>query len=193
MTGGRIDFAADHLISDLVRAHAQLDQPARTLLRQHEISSQTMKKYPGPIGTATIETHALDIFSFAEVGTKAIIFPVYFGSNDSEITDVIACLQSDPSRWFTHCHTGHPLGDDQLFAAEHCQKPIVLHRRPLDWFAARGEGVFITDWKMSGPALRSVPHIITDDPAFGREVEKRLTMPVRTCPPIRVRIGSEVT
>ncbi len=79
----------DHLISDLVHAYAQLDQPARTLLRQLWISNQTMKKYPGPIGIATIEIHALNIFSFAEVGTKAFIIPVYFGGNDSEITDVM--------------------------------------------------------------------------------------------------------
>jgi hypothetical protein len=85
-------------------------------------------------------------------------------------------------------HTGHALGDDQLFRAEHWSEPVLLHPTPLSWYAARGVGVFIMDWIMSGPTLRRLPQIITDDAEFGHEVRQKLTLPERSCPEIRVRI-----
>ena len=139
------------------------------------------RAYPGLRGTTGRSKSA----SFGE----ARIGPVYSGGSYTEIADVVAWIPSDPSRWFTLCNTGHPLGDDALHYAEFWSEPVTLHPSPLAWLAADGEGVVIADWPMSSPALRSVPYIITDDVAFGREVERRLTMPVRSCPEIRVRVG----
>ena len=148
-----------------------------------------MLMYPGPIGIADVEIHALDIFSFADAGQRAYMHPIYSAGIDSEIIDVVAWMPSDASRWFTLNYTGWPLGDDQLPYAEFWSEPVILHPTPLAWLAADGVGVVVMDWPMSSPALRSVPYIITDNVAFGREVERRLTMPVRSCPEIRVRTG----
>ena len=175
--------------TDLIDAYRRLDNPARAWLHGQVVSTKTMLMYPGPVGVAEIDTHTLDLFSFAETGQRAFVHPVYTGGIDSEIIDTVAWLPSNPARWWTLHNTGCAIGDDQLHYAEFWREPVTLHSNPLAWLAADGDGAVVTDWIMSSPVLRSVPTIITYDHEFGREVERRLTMPTRTCPPIRVRVG----
>ncbi len=174
---------------DLLDAYRRLGDPARAWLRRQGVSTETMLVYPGPVGVAEIDTHTLELFSFADFGQRAFVHPVYACGIDSEIIDAVAWMPSSPARWWTLRNTGWPIGDDQLHYAEFWREPVTLHSNPLAWLAADGDGAVVTDWIMSSPALRSVPTIITYDHEFGREVERRLTMPARTCPPIRVRIG----
>ena len=175
------------MMNDLVTSYVNLNAPARGWLARQGVSTETMLSWPGPIGVATIEVHDLGIFDFSPVGQRAFVIPAYSGGIGSEVTDVLAWLPAAPARWSSHCYTGWPLGAHHLDHAEIRNEPIVLHPNPMAWLAAGGEGAVIIDWSMSGAALRSLTCIITDDIEFGREVQRRLTKPVQTCPEIRVR------
>ena len=171
---------------DLLDAYRRLDNSARAWLMRQGVSTEAMLMHPGPVGVADIEIHDPGIFDIADFGMRAFLHPIYSGGFGSEIIDVIAWMPSNPYRWWTLEYTGWALGDDQLFAAEFWNEPILLHPTPLAWLAADGIGVVVNDWIMSSPALRSIPCIVTEDAEFGREVQRRLTMPMRSCPEIRV-------
>ena len=177
------------IAEDLLGTYNRLDDASRTWLHRRDVARETMLMWPGPIGVADIEVHELGIFSFADAGRRAFVHPVRSGDSDSEIIDVIAWMPESPSRWWTLCNTGWAIGDEQLHHAEFWNEPVLLHPNPLAWLAADGVGAVVMDWSMSSSTLRSVPCIITDDSVFGREVQRRLTMPVQTCPEIRVRAG----
>ena len=175
---------------DLVEAYAALDYDALDQLDQLGIVEPTTLAWPGPVGVADIETHALGTFDFAEAGDgrRAFVHPVHVGGINSEPIDAVAWFPENPSRWWTNRYSGLPLGTDQLDCAEIWSVPMMVWPHPAAWLAAGGAGVVINDWEMSGPALRSLPYIFVaaDETAFGCEVARRLTMPVRICPPIQV-------
>lgn len=162
-----------------------LDDRSVAWLRRQGVPEIAIDLWPGPVGVAAIETHPLGLFDFAEHGRRAFIQPVLSGGEFTDTVDLIAWYPDNPGRWWTCCYSGVPLGVDQLDRAEIEGEPLLLQPTPLNWLCGGGNGVVVTDWAMSAPALRCVPTLITEEAEHGRYIQRRLRI-ISDCPEIRV-------
>lgn len=171
--------------AEFLMAMDGLNNRATAWLRSQGVPEIALHMWPGPVGVAPIETHPPGCFDFAEHGRPAYIQPVLIGPAFSDIVDLIAWHPDDPGRWWTRLYSGLPLGVDQLDVAEILGEPLAIRRAPLSWLQSGGDGVVVTDWPMTAPALRCVPTLIAEDAAHGHEIERHLRI-IADAPEIRV-------
>lgn len=130
-------------------------------------------------------------------GTGALVMPVWMGGEVPSIytdgptgtlADIIAWTTDKPDQWyFRRGEHGLVLGDDNLGRADLFREPIRLHRTPLDWMRAAGDGACLLDHSPGVlERLRAVGEIIADDLDHGLEIERRLQQPAPTVPKISI-------
>ena len=111
------------LEEEFLTAMDQLDERAVAWLRQQGVSERALHLWPGPIGTAPIETHPTGYFELAEDMRRAYVQPVLSGGEFTDIVDLIAWFPNQPNQWWTRLYSGCPLGADQLDKAELLGEP----------------------------------------------------------------------
>ena len=101
--------------------------------------------------------------------------------------DHIAWYPDDPARWWLRRGTAVLLGEIEVVHAEVYGEPIQVHRTPLDWLKAGGEGVVIVaDWEAAFYCLRGLS-IVAEDVTHGDELRRRLRPRAPELPHILVR------
>jgi hypothetical protein len=175
------------LVNEFLLSMDGLDDRSATWLLHQGVSETALHQWPGPVGVTAIETNLLGgIFDLAEHGRRAFIQPILSGPGFTDIVDLVAWYPDNPWHWWTLCYTGVPLGDDQLYAADYWQNPVMLRATPLDWLRAGGDGVCILNWKPPAQELRTVPELICETVDHGEEVLLRLSAPMMHVPPITI-------
>lgn len=174
---------------EFLRAMDGLDDIARCWLVSQGVSPGIIEVSPGPITTATIEADELGCFQFAEFGKVAFIHPVTVGGPFTDIADLIAWFPDKPHRWWLLLGNGYPLGVDMLNHAKIEGLPLAIRRSPLSWLQAGGDGVVVTDWAISAPALRHVDCLDGEDEDHAAEIYRHLNNP-QPVPEIRYAKGA---
>jgi hypothetical protein len=151
------------------------------------VNSSAWRPRPSIVGVARIEVaNAAPLFQPCPDGVPAIISPISYSYGPCELdpVDLVAWQLGSPDQWyFRRGELGLVLGDDNLARADFFHEPIRLHRNPLNWMQASGDGACLLDHSPGVlDRLREVGEIIADDLDQGLDIEKRLqrtpTVPV---------------
>jgi hypothetical protein len=131
---------------------------------------------------ARVRTHG-DRFQFDPDGTGMLIQPVTDGPQASLATgvtdplllDLLAYRPQTPDRWYLlRGETGLLLGADALILAAAQDRPLRVHRTPLSWLQAAGDGVCLLDWTRCRRTLAGVPRLIGEDAAHDAWIRQQL-------------------
>lgn len=104
---------------------------------------------------------------------EALIVPARdeFGNMD----DLVA-LHLPSGRLRTWRGRAAMLGADNLFTPRGLE-PLDVHETPLAWLREARRGVYIIDPKRAAPSLKEAEPLAVRSIAFGRDLERRLTIP----------------
>ena len=107
------------------------------------------------VGVLNAEPAGKGLFAIGD-GAPHVVQPVVTGG---AIIDLCAWRSTHPDDWRLLRGVGWLLGADAVdYASEWPQDgPIAMHRRPLDWMAAGGDGFCVLDW--SAPEIRTLAHL----------------------------------
>lgn len=156
-------------------------------LHQHGVADSTMHEWPGPVGVSLIEVSTKSgTYQPTEHGEPAIVHPVHDDGPYSDIIDVVAWRPSEPARWWLRTGAAIMLGEHAVRHAYVYERPLSIHRTPLRWLAAYGNGAVILDWRACRPELMEMVGFQAEDFDHGIEIQRTLRWPVPTLPPIRV-------
>ncbi len=106
---------------------------------------------------------------------------------DPEPIDLVAWYPKAPARWWLRRNIAVLLGEIEIVHAEVYGEAIQVHKAPLDWLKAGGDGIVIlADPADAFPYLRGIK-IVAEDVAHGMELERCLRPPEPALPHIFVR------
>jgi len=78
------------------------------------------------------------------------------------------------------------LGEWLTGAGSLADGPVAVHRTPLDWVRAGGDGICLIAGDQAGQAtiLRGLPAIVVEHADYGRELDALMRQPIGFIPPI---------
>lgn len=128
-----------------------------------------------PFGSASIVQLEGGRYAPAPTGQRRLILPVH---EDGELVDLVAVSSTEPDDWHVRTGAATALG---LFDGWHHRwvDAVPVHRNPLEWLRAGGEGLCILDW--SSPdldRLRDLPAMSVNDAGLARNLTASLTKPL---------------
>lgn len=113
-----------------------------------------------------------------EDGTPVCVLPdaplSAVGDVVEPVADLIAFRTADPGRWWLLTGAAVLLNPTARDRADYVGDPLVIHRAPLDWMRAGGDGVVVLDWGVFLPLhLGGVPLFAADLP-LGERLDRAL-------------------
>jgi hypothetical protein len=180
------------IFAEFTAATAAVERADFDLLVAQGVPRNWLWLGPMRFGVAEI-TASNDTYQPMVGGERAIVVPAIPRNDIDEVLgnvdpgDLIAFLPNDPSKWW--CRTGACpfLNPVAIARAEIYRQPLRLHRSPLDWLRAGGDGAVVLDERAHLRLhLGGVGEIICDDLALARWIDRALKARVRL-PSIRVR------
>ena len=191
-------MSGPNLAAELCSSHLALalDENAWNWLIRQGVSHPA-RLAAGNVGVAEIETTGDGLYQPAPGGQPVFVQPVYGAVRppevpivdpaDPEPVDLVAWHPKVPARWWLRRGIAVLLGEIEIVHAEVYDEPIQVHRTPLDWLKAGGDGiVLLTDPADAFSYLRGLK-IVAEDVSHGLELERRLRPPVPELPHIFVR------
>ncbi len=121
-----------------------------------------------------------------EDGTPVCVLPDAplsdLGEVVEPVADLIAFRTIDPGRWWLLTGAGVLLNPTARDRADYMGEPLLIHRTPLDWMRAGGDGVVVLDWAAFLPLhLGRVP-LVAADLALGERLDEALNRPPAPTP-----------
>lgn len=121
-------------------------------------------------------------------GLPMVVGPV-FGHpafEGGEVVDLVAWEVTGPGRWYLRAGLADALGEWHAMAGAD-PVDVRVHRRPIDWLRADGDGLcLLSDDAVTNAAiLTALPGIIAEDMTHRDELARLLRMPYRL-PTVRV-------
>lgn len=133
-----------------------------------------------PFGVAPIEDVGGGYYTPSDCGPRRLIVPVY---EDGTLIDLLALSSADPDQWLVRTGLASFLGLLEGWHYRHWE-PVTIHRNPLAWLAAGGEGLCPIDWHSPDlERLRDLPGLIVNDGELAGKLKTALSRP-RSIPPI---------
>lgn len=168
------------LYPELKRATFAVRQPHIDRLKARGadmLAIAEMGRHFHPFGVERVIDAGGGCYIPSDEGEPWVILPVY---DDWELVDLVAFPTSAPDNWLLRLGVGWLLGLNDGRPSLENQETVRLHRSPLDWLRAGGDGISILDW--SAPelfTLNDLAGIVVDDPGVKRQLVAALTRPVR--------------
>jgi len=143
----------DRLHAEFDQAREELTRIGRHRLRQARISVEAELR-AGGLGVLRIAT-AGRLWHPDPLGRPALIVPawrgvppsLYTGETGAPLVDLLAFRTCAPDTWFYRVAAPFvTLGEDLLQLAHHHERPVSVHRTPLDWLRADCRGVCLAEW-----------------------------------------------
>ena len=107
--------------------------------------------------------------------------------DDAQPIDMVAWHMAQPSRWWLRRGAGVLLGEIEVEHAVTYGEPLRVHRTPLGWLRAAGEGVVILDWGAAWFYLRDL-RLAAEDHDHPAELQRRLQPPCSPGPRIGLMV-----
>jgi len=146
----------------------------------------------GLIGVAAIETDRHGLYQPADHGRPALIVAAWDrppirpdGSVawDAVPVDLVAVRTDDPGRWWLRRGSVCLLGDHMIDYYVLGADPVRVHRDPIAWLRAGGDGVVVLE-DDGYDILANLPAgLVAEDVEHGERIKARLARPFKT-PPI---------
>jgi len=126
------------------------------------------------VGVATVRADGETYVPEDKGPILALVIGVY---PDDELIDLIAVDSLRPQRWRPRVGVADVLGEANLRAA--FGLPLLVHRDPLLWLRASGEGICVLQYTSSLCAQLRYAHsgLVANPTEFGVELDERLTVP----------------
>ncbi len=164
----------------------------RDWMTSHGVSRDLLFRGPAAFGVARIETSG-STFQFNDDGKPAVIVPVSDSYEIDEfedgLTDLLAFLPDDPSRWWVLRDTMPVLNLEEIERAVPCMgidEVLTVYETPLSWLQGYRNGIVILDWKANLRLwLGGVGRIWCDNESLAERLTNALSEPVRALPDIR--------
>lgn len=128
-------------------------------------------------GVARVGRCGDGLFQLDEGGNRALVVPVYEGD---ELVDLVAFFTSTPEQWSLRLGVGWALGLEESLERYRWGDPLPIHKTPLEWLRAGGDGLCVVDW--SSPEVKTLADfasLIVGDEALERRIIAALSTPVR--------------
>ncbi len=127
------------------------------------------------VGTAKVRPNG-NTYEPDPNGMSAWIIPCM---DQGETCDLLAFTSNEPGRWWLRLGVAAYLGGDALGDVV-MDEPVRVLREPLSWLrvGAPANGLVILDWDIARRQLEGVD-LVAADIEFGRELDKRLTIPAQ--------------
>lgn len=132
-----------------------------------------------PLGVASVQPLDDGLFCFAE-GSRRLIVPVW---EDGELIDLLAVSTADPDDWWLRTGLGLSLGLYDGWEPWRWREVVPVHRNPLQWLQAGGDGLCVTNW--AAPELyllNDLAALSVTDATLAAKLREAVTRPVRAVP-----------
>ena len=133
------------------------------------VSREVFYSHPPLVAVGAIETHGGGLFEPAEDGCPAVWVGCYTRAWD--LADIAAFYMSRPGRWWRRLGAADLLGESNYGAFR--VEPIVVHRRPLDWLRAGGDGLVLLDWSVDPVLVLCGAGALQADQQLQRRLSRR--------------------
>jgi hypothetical protein len=177
-----VDLAAE------MEALTALPDPTQAAwLERHGVAWSVSRLDAGPVTVGRITAIDDRLFEFTEDGDLAYCHMVWPEAPFCGYTlDIIAWKPANPARWWLRTGMAVVLGEFSMHMHFNYSRRLPLHRTPLDWLAAGGNGACVLNMAAARYDLMHFDAIgiVAADLAHAEEVERA----VRGPPPRRPRI-----
>lgn len=172
-------------------AAGRLDGGWRTWLRRQGVPGSALLKAPTQVALQRIAAERGQFRPDAD-GIDVMMLAIWdyppFRDPDAAIIDLVAWRPDCPSVWWLRTGSAIALGEWLIGPGSLADGPVAVHRTPMDWLRAAGDGVCLLtgDQGERATILRDLPGIAVDDVKHGRELDVLMRQPVGRIPPIYV-------
>lgn len=131
-------------------------------------------------GLATIVDVGEGLFAPSPDGRRSMVVPVY---ENGQLLDLVAFSTSTPDDWLLRTGAGLALGLIDGFEPHTWGASVHLHKTPMDWLRAGGDGLCIVDWSAPDIYLfNDLPHITVDDDGLRSQLVAAVQRPAHIVP-----------